>query len=350
MEIKYQRTSAPSLVLCFGVKTVKRVFCIGETLIDFIPVEKDKSLKEVTSFERVAGGAPMNVAIAVAKFGGHSVMLTKISNDPFGDYIMDILKENGVETSYCARSNKGETGLAFVSVDQNGERSFSFYRKNAADLLFSPKDIKSEVFQQGDFLHFCSVDLIESPMKQAHKKVIEDVRKIGGIVSFDPNVRLPLWPDAENCRRTIMDFLPLADIVKVSDEELPFITQVEEENEAIESLFVGNVKVVVYTKGSKGAVIYLKNGGKYEDKGFKITVAETTGAGDAFIGGFLSELISLDISIEDLCEKISGNHQRILTFANACGALTASVKGAINAAPSKQHVLDFISVQRENTQ
>jgi fructokinase len=331
------------------VRILKKVFCIGETLIDFIPEQKDKSLKEVTSFERVAGGAPMNVAIAIAKYGGNSVMLTKIANDHFGDYIMDVLRENEVDTSYCLRSNEGETGLAFVSVNQNGERSFNFYRKNAADLLLSPEEVSSDWFHEGDLLHFCSVDLIESPMKQTHKKVIEDFRTIGGIVSFDPNVRLLLWPDAESCRQTINDFLPLADIVKVSDEELTFITGIETENEAIESLFVGNVKVVVYTKGSKGAVIYLKNGNQFEDKGFKVTVADTTGAGDAFIGGFLSELISLDISIGNLCQKVSENHQRILTFANASGALTASVKGAIHAAPGKRHVLNFISTQRGTT-
>jgi fructokinase len=325
---------------------LKKVFCIGETLIDFIPAQKDKSLKEVTSFERVAGGAPMNVAIAVAKYGGNSVMLTKIANDNFGDYIIDVLKENDVDTSFCLRSNEGETGLAFVSVDQHGERSFNFYRKHAADLLLLPEEVKSEWFQQGDLLHFCSVDLIESPMKQTHKKVINDIRKKGGIVSFDPNVRLPLWPDAESCRQTINDFLPLADIVKVSDEELTFITGIEEEGKAIESLFVENVKVVVYTRGSKGAVIHLKNGKKYEDKGFKVTVADTTGAGDAFIGGFLSELVSLGITIENLCQKISENHERILTFANASGALTASVKGAIHAAPAKRHILNFISTHR----
>jgi fructokinase len=331
------------------VKILKKVFCIGETLIDFIPAQKDKSLKDVTNFERVAGGAPMNVAIAVAKYGGKSVMLTKIANDYFGEYILDVLKENGVDTSYCLRSDEGETGLAFVSVDQNGERSFNFYRKNAADLLLSSEEVKSEWFQQGDLLHFCSVDLIESPMKQTHKKVIEDFRKKGGIVSFDPNVRLPLWPDVESCRQTINEYLPMADILKVSDEELTFITGIETEDEAIEALFVGNVKVVVYTRGSMGAVIYLKNGEKYEDHGFKVTIADTTGAGDAFIGGFLSELISLDISIGNLCYKIKENHQRILTFANASGALTATVKGAIHSAPDKRHVMNFIATQRGTT-
>lgn len=325
---------------------MKKVFCIGEIIIDFIPTQKDVSLKEVTNFERVAGGAPMNVAIAVTKFGGSSVMLTKIANDHFGDYIFDCLKENGVDTSYCVRTNEGETGLAFVSNDKNGERSFSFYRKNAADLMLSPEEVKSKWFQTGDFLHFCSVDLIESPMKKTHKKVIKDFHNIGGIVSFDPNVRIPLWPDVESCRQTINEFLPMADLVKVSDEELTFITNIEEESDAIKSLFVGNVKVVIYTKGSNGAEIYLKSGESYEDKGFKVTVVDTTGAGDAFIGGFLSELLAFDISIDNLCSKIRGNYKRLLAFANASGALTTTAKGATHAEMDKSRVLNFISNNR----
>ncbi|MFT8322803.1 MAG: carbohydrate kinase [Bacillus sp. (in: firmicutes)] len=327
---------------------MKKAFCIGEALIDFIPVQKEKSLKEVTSFERVAGGAPMNVAIAIAKYGGDSVMLTKLANDSFGDYLVDVLQENAVDTSYIIRSEEGETGLAFVSVDQSGERDFSFYRKHAADLLFAPNEVNAAWFNEGDLLHFCSVDLVESPMKQAHIKAITELKKIGGIVSFDPNVRLPLWPDKESCRRTILEFIPLADIVKVSDEELSFITNIQEEKEAISSLFVGNVKVVVYTKGKDGAIIYLKNGEKFEDNGFTITVSDTTGAGDAFIGGFLSELLTLDTSSDNLCQKVSEHHQQLLTFANASGALTASVKGAIQAAPGKQHILNFIATQRNN--
>lgn len=327
---------------------MKKVFCIGETLIDFIPVQKNKPLKEVSGFERVAGGAPMNVAIAIAKYGGHSVMLTKVANDHFGDFLMDVIKENGVDTSSIIRTDEGETGLAFVSVDKHGERSFNFYRENAADLMLTPQEVKSDLFTTGDFLHFCSVDLIESPMKQTHKKVIDDFREIGGIISFDPNVRLPLWPDAESCRQTILQFFPLADLVKVSDEELAFITGIEEEKSAIASLFVGNVKVVVYTKGSDGASIYLEDGVEYEDEGFKVTVADTTGAGDAFIGGFLSELLLLGVTTENLCEKIHEYHQQILAFANASGALTASVKGAIQAAPSRRHVMNFINTQVRN--
>ncbi|MEQ2528914.1 carbohydrate kinase [Bacillaceae bacterium CLA-AA-H227] len=326
---------------------MKKVFCIGEALIDFIPVQKRKSLKEVTNYERVAGGAPLNVAIAIAKYGGSSVMLTKIANDHFGDYLIDVLQKNRVETTNIVRCDEGETGLAFVSIDNYGERNFNFYRKNAADLLLLPDEVNSEWIQQGDILHFCSVDLIESPMKQTHIKVINEIRKKNGIVSFDPNVRLPLWPESTSCRQTILDFLPLADIVKVSEEELPFITESNRKREAIKSLFVGNVKVVVYTKGSNGAEIYLKNGNHYSDRGFQVAVSDTTGAGDAFIGGFLSELARLDISIDNLYQGINENHQRFLSFANACGALTATTKGAIQATPGKQYVLNFISSHRD---
>lgn len=133
---------------------MKKIFCIGETLIDFIPVQKEKALQDVPSFERVAGGAPMNEAIAATKYGAHAVMLTKIANDYFGNYIVGVLKENGVDTSYIIQSDEGETGLAFVSVDKTGERSFHFYRKNAADLLLSPGELMSERFNQGDMLHF----------------------------------------------------------------------------------------------------------------------------------------------------------------------------------------------------
>lgn len=144
---------------------------------------------------------------------------TKIANDHFGDYIVGVLEENGVDTSYIIQSDEGETGLAFVSVDKSGKRCFHFYRKNAADLLLSPGEVKTEWFQQGDLLNFCSIDLVDSPMKQTHIKVIEDFQRIGGIISFDPNIRLPLWTDETNCRETILSFLPYADIVKVSDED-----------------------------------------------------------------------------------------------------------------------------------
>lgn len=324
-----------------------KVFCIGEALIDFIPVQKDTPLKSVAGFERVAGGAPMNVAIAVAKYGGEAAMITKIANDQFGDHLMDVLQEHHVDTAYIVRSDEGETGLAFVSVDKIGERSFTFYRENAADLLLIEEEIDEDWFREGDLLHFCSVNLIHETIRETHQKAINSCRKKGGIISFDPNVRLPLWPDEESCREAIKEFLPMADLLKISDEELFFITGIDEEDKAITSLFNGHVKAVLFTKGKDGASVYLKSGERFDAPGFKVEVVDTTGAGDAFIGGFLAEFMSLNVNSGQLISTISEHYEKLLAFANASGALTASVKGAIHAAPDKTQMLNLAAMQSD---
>ncbi|MFS0783979.1 carbohydrate kinase family protein [Bacillus sp. 1P06AnD] len=319
-----------------------KVYCIGEALIDFIPEQKGKALKEVDTFEKLPGGAPANVAIAVAKYGGTASLITKLGEDAFGDFLVDILVENQVEVDKVLRTNEANTGLAFVSVKEDGERDFSFYRKPSADLLLSEGEIEENWFSNDDILHFCSVDLVESPMKYAHKKAISIVKSKGGIISFDPNIRLSLWDDHQECQKTVQEFLPLADIVKISDEELEFITGIKDTSEALKSLFKGDVKAVVYTKGAKGAELLLKNGQSYESSGFKVIVSDTTGAGDAFIGGLLYALSAHHVQLANLESVLHEHQEDILAFANASGALTASVKGAIHAAPAKKHVLDFL--------
>ncbi|TWT26043.1 carbohydrate kinase [Planomicrobium sp. CPCC 101110] len=314
---------------------------IGEILIDFIPQQKGIALKDVISFERVPGGAPANVAVAVAKFGGNASLITKIGEDAFGDFLLEQLEEAGVSTDKILRTKEANTGLAFVSLRENGERDFSFYRKPSADLLLEDTEINAEWFNRGDILHFCSVDLVESPMKQAHIKAIQSAKDRGGIISFDPNVRLPLWDDPQECRNTILKFIPMAHIVKISDEELEFITGIADEQKAIASLFNGDVKLVVYTKGAKGADLFVQNK-KYSSAGYEVEVEDTTGAGDAFIGGFLSQLLNHNADQGNL-EVIAGEHCKdILAFANASGALTATGKGAISSIPSKEQVLQLI--------
>ncbi|MFS0779908.1 carbohydrate kinase [Neobacillus sp. 3P2-tot-E-2] len=318
-----------------------KLFSIGEVLIDFIPLQKGVALKDVISFERAPGGAPANVAAAVAKYGQKAAMISKLGNDAFGDFLVEKLVEAGVETDKVYRTSEANTALAFVSLKENGERDFSFYRNPSADLLLSKEEIDPAWFQAGDILHFCSVDLVESPMKQAHKKAIAAVSAACGLVSFDPNVRLPLWENPEECRKAILEFLPSADIVKVSDEELEFITRIKDESVAIQSLFVGNVKAVVYTKGAAGADLFLKNG-RFESGGYSVEPVDTTGAGDAFIGGFLYQLLELQSNPENLEEVLRDHQEHILKFANASGALTTTGKGAISALPSKREVEELM--------
>jgi fructokinase len=318
-----------------------KLFSIGEVLIDFIPLQKGAALKDVVAFERAPGGAPANVAAAVAKYGQKAAMISKLGNDAFGDFLVEKLIEAGVETDKVYRTGDANTALAFVSLKENGERDFSFYRNPSADLLLSKEEIDPAWFQAEDILHFCSVDLVESPMKQAHKKAIAAVSAAKGLVSFDPNVRLPLWENPEDCRIAILEFLPSADIVKVSDEELEFITGIKDESVAIQSLFVGNVKAVVYTKGAAGADLFLKNG-RFESSGYSVEPVDTTGAGDAFIGGFLYQLLELQSNPENLEEVLRDHQEHILKFANASGALTTTGKGAISALPSKREVEELM--------
>lgn len=315
---------------------------IGEVLIDFIPLQKGKALKDVTSFERIPGGAPANVAAAVAKFGGNSSLITKLGDDSFGDFLLEQLEKSGVNTDKILRTNDANTGLAFVSLRENGERDFSFYRNPSADLLFTDTEIEEDWFNPGDILHFCSVDLVESPMKKAHIKAIQIAKTRGGIISFDPNVRLPLWNQTEDCRNTILKFIPMSHIVKISDDELEYITGIADERKAIESLFIGDVKLIIFTKGQKGADIYLKNT-KYSSLGYPVLAEDTTGAGDAFIGGLLYQLLIYGAVQDNLEDIINEHYKDILSFANASGALTTTGKGAISSIPTKEQILLFLN-------
>ena len=317
---------------------MKKIITIGEALIDFIPNKKGCSLKEVVGFERVAGGAPANVAAVVSKLGGKSNFISQLGEDAFGDYIIDELNKVNVDTSYVLRTNKANTGLAFVSLKEDGNRDFSFYRNPSADMLLNESEINKEWFNDCHSLHFCSVDLIDCPMKEAHKKAIDCAIDNNSIISFDPNVRLPLWETPEACRKAILEFLPLANIVKISDEELEFITGISDEPKALEFLLQGDVEVIIYTKGTNGAEFITKER-KVFSPSFRVQAQDTTGAGDSFIGSFLYQVAEDDNTLESLVNLSEEKIKEILTFSNATAALTVCKRGAIGALPTKEEVL-----------
>lgn len=321
---------------------MKKVIAIGEALIDFIPHEKGKALNDVENFLRVPGGAPLNVAVAVAKLGGKSQMLTKLGQDGFGDAILNEVKPLGVDVSRISRTNEANTALAFVSLREDGERDFSFYRNPSADMLLSAEEICVEDFNEKDILHFCSVSLIDAPIKEAHRRAIEIAKEKGCLISFDPNVRLPLWKNPEDCRKAILEFLPLSNIVKISDEELEFITGIKDEKEALDFLLTGDVKVIIYTKGTNGAEFITKERVIFSPS-FKVSAQDTTGAGDSFIGSLLYQVAEGEYSLEQLVDLSEEKVQEILTFSNATAALTVCKKGAIGALPLKEEVLAKIS-------
>ena len=261
---------------------MKKLLAIGEALIDMIPSNTGR-IMDVNNFTPKVGGAPLNVCGAYTKLGGSSNIITMLGKDPFGDKIVNELIGFGINTDYVKRTNAANTSLAFVALDENANREFSFYRNMGADMLMSEDDVDKNWFMDAYALHFCSVSLGDFPMRRAHNKAIKYAKENGLIVSFDPNVRLPLFDDHEYLKNVIHEYIQYADILKISDEEVEFIFGNKDIEENLDYLFDQGVKLLVYTSGKDGAVAYTKNVVAHS-KGIKVNAVDTSGAGDGFIG------------------------------------------------------------------
>lgn len=313
------------------------LFSIGEALIDMIPSRVGCSFDEVPAFSPRVGGAPANVCAAVARLGGRSALLSQLGDDPFGHKIARVLAGCGVELSHLEFTGKASTALAFVSLAENGERTFSFCRKPSADLLYAPEQIDPGWFSQAFALHFCSVSLVDSPMRYAHLAAITAAREAGAILSFDPNLRFPLWPDREQLRQTVWQFLPLTHILKLSDEELPFLTGTEDIEAALPALFTGDVQLVLYTCGSKGARAYTRTASA-SARSPKVTAVDTTGAGDGFIGSFLWQLQRDGVTAAELPKLSRKRLTEYLAFSNRFCAISVQHHGAIDSYPTLEQM------------
>lgn len=321
-------------------ESMGKLYAIGEALIDFIPQTKGVELKEVKGFEPQVGGAPANVASCVAKLGEEAALITQLGQDAFGDQIIDMLAHQGVDTTYIQRTTNANTGLAFVSLTESGERDFAFYRNPSADMLLDASTINVN-FEEDDILHFCSVDLIPSPMKAAHVKAIELMENAQGTIVFDPNLRFPLWPSMEALKETVLEFTPKAHILKISDEELSFLTG-SDDIASLHHLFKGNTEVIIYTEGANGATMYTKEGRIGYHPGYTVDVQDTTGAGDAFIGAVIYQLLCTEQTHTPI-ENLKQHAKDILIFSNAVGALTTTKKGAIGSIPTVDEVHHLIA-------
>lgn len=316
---------------------MKKLLAIGEALIDFAPSQSGKKIKEVESFSPKTGGAPANVCGAYTCLGGTSEMITQLGNDPFGDKIVDDFRSHNIGCNYVLRTDKANTSLAFVSLGADGNREFSFYRNPGADMLLSEEEIQKEWFDNCGVLHFCSVSLGNFPMKDAHIKAIQYAKEQGALISFDPNIRLALWKNPEDLKAAILEFLPYADILKISDEELEFITGESDIEQAKERLLTHS-RLLLYTTGSSGAQAFTKTTSSQAD-GMKVSALDTTGAGDGFIGSFLYQLCASGKEIEALTSE---ELREYLTFSNGFCALSVQKYGALDSYPDKDAVLQFI--------
>ena len=309
------------------------LFAVGEALIDFIPDNKGCGFSEVSSFSPKVGGAPANVLGAFSNLGGKTQLITQLGSDPFGDKIAEELAAYGIGLDYTVRTSKANTALAFVSLAENGDRTFSFYRNPSADMLYSGENLTSADFRDCYALHFCSVSLGDFPMKAAHKKAIAYAKENGAIISFDLNIRLPLWDSEEKLKKAVNEFLPLADIVKVSDDELEFLTGGGDIKDGAKEI-LKNSKLVLCTCGSKGAYAFSKKCSVFAPSA-AVNACDTTGAGDAFCGSFLYNLYRNNITNEMLSELPKNTLEEFLNCSNVYCAKSVCKYGAIESYPNE---------------
>jgi len=302
------------------------IVCFGEVLIDFLNIKDNL-------FEANPGGAPANVAAAISKFGEKSFLISQVGNDMFGKMILQTLSNYNVDISCVNVTNEYFTTLAFVKLNQKGERSFSFARKHGADVYVKKDNINLEIVKNAKIFHFGSLSMTHPENKDVTFYLLEVARKSGAVISYDPNYREPLWESRQQAVSTI--FLPIekgyVDILKMSEEEvLLYAKSAEEFYEMVKD----KVKLLLVTLGEKGSKFFYKEESVMVETIYVDSV-DTTGCGDCFVGMTLFE-ISKYLPFENIDKSLLYN---IVKKANIAGALCATKKGAIPAIPEYSEVL-----------
>lgn len=318
------------------------VICLGELLIDFVSSKKGVALIDAPGFVKAPGGAPANVAAGVARLGREAGFIGKIGDDAFGHYLRRVLADSGVDVSGLALARDVRTTLAFVAVTAEGVPDFSFYRHPGADMMLGARDIKASYIRSAKIFHFGSISLIDEGPKAATLKALDLARRAGALVTYDPNLRPSLWRSAAQARREIWNGFAYADVTKVSDEEWEFVTGIDSLEKGSKRILDRGVKLVIVSRGKEGA--YWNNGRESGNlPGYKVKVAETTGAGDAFVAQIIVSILregEAGASLESLgAEKLN----EIIDRANASAAICCTKIGAIPGLPTSSQVARFLA-------
>ena len=307
------------------------ITAVGEILIDL--TQSGKNELGIPVFAANPGGAPANLAVAAARLGASTAFIGKVGTDSFGTFLRTTLIENHVDVTGMVTDPRNRTTLAVVALDKTGERTFSFYRDPSADVNLSADEISEEQLKNTKFLHFGSVSLTTDPARGATLYAAETARNHGAIISYDPNYRASLWSDEATAIERMLEPLPMVDVLKVSDEELPLLTGTHDLEAGSRILADKGIAMVLVTLGANGA-FYRFKGCTGHIPGVKVKVGDTNGAGDTFFGAALSQLAKFG-SLEDVTVP---ELERIITIANKAAALTTSRHGAIPAMPTREEV------------
>ncbi|MDY7222416.1 aminoimidazole riboside kinase [Halalkalibacterium halodurans] len=309
------------------------VICLGEALIDFIPMDSTNEI-----YQKSPGGAPANVAVGLAKLGAKSTFVGKVGDDLLGRFLKETLTKANVNTEHMLFSKEVRTGATFVTLAANGERSFDFYINPSADRFLEKGEIAPTLFEEHGVLHFGSISLISEPARTATRHAVSLAKKNGLMISYDPNLRLNLWEDEEQARLLITSMLGEADVLKISEEELAFITGEQTIEAGLDQLAAYNIPLVFVTLGEKGSIVSY-NGIQRKIPAMAVQTVDTTGAGDAFVSAILFKLQEERKQVAELSIK---EVEQMARFASVSGGLAAATKGAMTALPTLEKVNDIL--------
>lgn len=312
------------------------VVALGEMLIDFAAHGRSEQGNQL--LEVCPGGAPSNVLAMLSKLGKKVGMIGKVGEDTFGRMLKETLDDLGVESKGLLMDPEYPTTLAFVHTLPGGERDFSFYRNPSADMMLRKEEVHYEMIRDSKVFHFGTLSMTDQPAKEATKSALEEAKKAGCLISFDPNLRPPLWKSMEDAKEQMKYGFGYCDILKISDNEIQFITGLEDYEDGIRYLQeTYHIPLIFLTLGKDGSRAYYKDI-RVEKKGFFVQAIEATGAGDTFCACALNGV--LEVGLDSLTEEIL---EDILTMANAGAAIITTRKGAIRSMPDKEEIEELIS-------
>jgi fructokinase len=319
---------------------------LGEALIDLPSTKPGAGLADAPSFTKVAAGAPANVAVAAQRMGLKTAFVTKVGADPFGDSIIQTFGGYGVDTSHIVKDPAARTGLAFVAIEENGEREFLFYFDPARDLALRPDELDLDALSTARAFHYGSISLIAPPARTTTLRVAGMARKAGALCTYDPNLRPRLWPDSDTMREWADMGFSEAHVAKVAADEVRFLVpDAPDEATAVQKLFARHrlLRLIAVTYGADGSAGYLRESAPITVPGVSVTPIDATGAGDAFMAGLITFLLRLGGDVNAIFAKVPDALSDALRFANACGAYATTQHGATAHLLTEEAVLELLN-------
>ena len=312
------------------------VVALGEVLIDF--TQNGKSAQGNGLFEANPGGAPGNVLAMLNNLGKKTSFIGKVGNDQFGLMLKSTLEELGIGTENLMLDDEVHTTLALVHTFEDGDRDFSFYRNPGADMMLRADEVQEDLIKATRIFHFGTLSMTHEGVREATKKALDVAKNAGVMISFDPNLREPLWKSLDEAKEQVLYGLQYADILKISDNEIQWLTGEEDYTEGVKKIReMKDIPLILVSMGKEGSRAYYKDMIVEVKPFLQENTIETTGAGDTFCANVLNYV--LENGLEDLTAE---GLEEMLTFANAAASIITTKKGALRVMPTKEYVENFL--------